>query len=76
MIVPSVVIETVFIGDVLKVVYHIDFKCGGINFRKMKATERDFFKIQILKSGSLLPNCTMKLPHSITIFCYLSHGIR
>ena len=45
MIVPSVVIETVFIGDVLKVVYHIDFKCGGINFRKMKATERDFFKI-------------------------------
>ena len=45
MIVPSIVIETVFIGDVLKVVYHIDFKCGGINFRKMKATERDFFKI-------------------------------
>ena len=24
MIVPSVVIETVFIGDVLKVVYHVD----------------------------------------------------
>ena len=38
-VVPPVVFEVAFFGDILRVISHIDFKCSSINFHKKRKQE-------------------------------------